>query len=131
MLRLEVRYDGDARIDLRSMVDWSVEQGASRRAALAYAARIEARFDRVGLSPEAGRQREDLGAGLRSVSFERSAIIIYRVEPDRVLILRVLRRGARRGGAVHTVTCAPISTTRPGGMRKKSVGLAALRSRKM
>src|SRR5690606_9296052 len=45
---------------------------------------------------------------------------------------------AARGGAfalgrppAHTDTWVPSSTTRPGGMRKKSVGLAALRIRKI
>ena len=93
MRRLEVRYDADARTDLSAIINWIVEQGADRGTAYAYAARIEARCKRIGLAPQAGRRREDLGLDLRIAAFEHSATIVYRVEPDRVLILRILRRG--------------------------------------
>ena len=39
--------------------------------------------------PRGGRPRDDLEPGLRTVPFERSAVIAYRVESDSVLILNV------------------------------------------
>ena len=93
MRSLTVAYAPDARADLNAIQDWLLEQGASTPTALGHVLGIQARCDRVGLTPFSGRPRPDLQEGARSVSFRRSATIIYRVEPDRVLILRVLRRG--------------------------------------
>ena len=65
----------------------------STRTVRAYIVRIRSRYARVGLAPMGGAPQAALGDGVRSVPFERTATIFYRVEPDRVLILRILRRG--------------------------------------
>ncbi|MGX7706196.1 type II toxin-antitoxin system RelE/ParE family toxin [Methylobacterium sp. Gmos1] len=48
--------------------------------------RIRDRCKRIGDAPHGGRPRDDLEPGLRTVPIERSAVIAYRVEPDRVLV---------------------------------------------
>ncbi|WP_308737931.1 type II toxin-antitoxin system RelE/ParE family toxin [Rhizobium sp. TH2] len=55
--------------------------------------RIRARCSRIGDVPNGGRAREDLEPGLRVVPFEHSALIAYKVEPDRVRIVNVFYGG--------------------------------------
>ena len=47
--------------------------------------------------PRRGTPRDDLGKGVRTLSFERRAVIAYRVEGATVRILRVLHRGRELG----------------------------------
>ncbi len=54
---------------------------------------IEAAEDRLGLYPELGQARPDLAPGLRHWPVG-SFLILYRVDPDAVTIVRVLH-GAR------------------------------------
>lgn len=55
--------------------------------------RIKDRCERIGDAPHGGRPREDLEPGLRTVPFESSALIAYRVEPDRMRITNVFYSG--------------------------------------
>ncbi len=43
--------------------------------------------------PNRGAPRDNLLPGLRTLSFERRALVVYRVENDTVSILRVFYRG--------------------------------------
>ncbi|MCC6719302.1 MAG: type II toxin-antitoxin system RelE/ParE family toxin [Acetobacteraceae bacterium] len=63
-------------------------------AALAVVDRPEAASRRIAERPHVGRARPDIGHQLRAHSAGRY-LIIYRVEPDRVLIVRHFH-GARR-----------------------------------
>ncbi|WP_348632086.1 type II toxin-antitoxin system RelE/ParE family toxin [Mesorhizobium sp. M2E.F.Ca.ET.219.01.1.1] len=54
-------------------------QGQSRNVALAFVRRIHARCRKIGDAPNGGRPRDDLQPGLRTVPFERSTVIAYRV----------------------------------------------------
>ena len=53
--------------------------GKSRNVALAFVRRIRARCHKIGDAPKGGRPRDDLQPGLRTVPFERSTVIAYRV----------------------------------------------------
>jgi toxin ParE1/3/4 len=93
MKRLRVLWNKPAKVDLANLLE-NIEQGSgSIEIALRYIDRLEPRCLRIGDVPGVGRMREDLGPGLRSVAFERSAIIFYVVEVDHVLITNIFRRG--------------------------------------
>ncbi|SDN45109.1 toxin ParE1/3/4 [Methylobacterium phyllostachyos] len=55
--------------------------------------RIIARCRRIGDAPHGGRPRDDLEPGLRTVPFERSAVIAYRVGAESVTITNVFYGG--------------------------------------
>ena len=93
MKRLGVRTSPEARSDIAAVSRWLQGERVSTRTIRLYVARIHARCRRVGDAPFGGTAHPEWGAGVRSVSFEASAIILYRVEPDHLLIPRILRRG--------------------------------------
>ena len=62
--------------------------------------RIRNRCERIGDAPRGGRPRDDLEPGLRTVPFEHSAVIAYRVEPDLVRVTNVFY-GARDFEALY------------------------------
>lgn len=93
MRRLEVRFRPEARRDLRRIAGYLHENGASVAAVRRFLARIEARSRKIGEVPLGGRPREDLLPGLRSVPFERSAVILYEVNEDHVRILNIFYGG--------------------------------------
>jgi toxin ParE1/3/4 len=55
--------------------------------------RIIERCQRIGIVPHGGRSRDDLAAGLRTVPFERRAVIDYRVTDEIVEITNVFYGG--------------------------------------
>ena len=55
--------------------------------------RIKKRCSQIGLVPKGGAPRYDLEAGLRMVPFERSAVIVYKVEANCVRIANVFYGG--------------------------------------
>jgi plasmid stabilization system protein ParE len=59
----------------------------------AYVRRIEAYCHRLTHFPNRGSPQDDLEPGLRRIAFEGRATIYYRVEADRVRILRILAAG--------------------------------------
>lgn len=63
------------------------------RTAERLAAAIDARCNFLGQFPQAGRTREELAPGLRSIVIDHY-IVFYRVTPSSVEVLRVLH-GAR------------------------------------
>jgi toxin ParE1/3/4 len=88
----EIVYEQSARDDLRSIYFWIAER-AGPETALAYVERIRSRCDRLASFPDQGTSREDLVTSLRTIAFERTAIIAYIAETRAVRILRVLRKG--------------------------------------
>jgi toxin ParE1/3/4 len=88
----EIVYEQSARDDFRSIYLWIAER-AGPETALAYVERIRGRCDRLATFPEQGSSREGLVPSLRTIAFERTAIIAYLVETNAVRILRVLRKG--------------------------------------
>lgn len=76
---LRVTYRPDAIADLAEVYRFIATQGQSRNVALAFVRRIRDRCRKIGDAPNGGRPRDDLQAGLRTVPFERSTVIAYRV----------------------------------------------------
>ncbi|MCB1430301.1 MAG: type II toxin-antitoxin system RelE/ParE family toxin [Nitratireductor sp.] len=60
---------------------------------LGFMQRIRNRCLKIGNVPMGGVSREDLGAGIRMVPFEHSAVILYRVTERRVEIVNVFFGG--------------------------------------
>lgn len=61
--------------------------------ALAYVARIRSHYLRLVDMPERGASREDIGRGVRLLSFERRVAILYRIDQADVRVLRILYAG--------------------------------------
>lgn len=85
-------YEQSARDDLRSIFWWIAER-AGPEMARAYVDRIHDRCDRLTSFPEQGRPRNDIRPSLRTIPFERSAIVAYFTERKEVRIVRILRKG--------------------------------------
>jgi len=93
MKHRRVRWSRLAKGHLADLISYIEEASGSIDVALNYADRLEARCLSIGEAPLSGRIRDDLAPGLRSVPFERSAIVFYVVEADHVLIASVYSRG--------------------------------------
>lgn len=93
MRRLRVEFQPEAVADLADIfqVVWQASRNLST--ARGFVRRIRDRYHRIGNALRGGRMRDDLEPGLRTVPFERSAVIAYRIEPDRVLITNVFYGG--------------------------------------
>lgn len=93
MKRREVRYQESAVEGLQDIYLYPISKGASARSPRAYVNRIRESCSRMRDVPEGGRPRDDLAPGLRIWAFERRAIITDRLEPDALVIERVLYGG--------------------------------------
>jgi toxin ParE1/3/4 len=91
--RLEFEYRQSARNDLADIFNFIVDGGASPEVALDFVLRIEDRCQKIGDAPRGGRSRDDLLPGLRTVPFERSAVIAYIIVDDWVFITNVFYGG--------------------------------------
>jgi len=79
MRRVDVVYRPEAIADLQDIFRHIAERSQSETMAERFVSRIMNRCRRIGDVPYGGRSREDLASGLRTVPFERSAVIVYRV----------------------------------------------------
>lgn len=93
MRPLEVRYRPEALADLEDIFRFVLRAGGAPVSAVRYVERIRERCRRVGILPLAGRKRDDLAPGLRTVAFERRAVIAYRVIGSTVEITNVFYGG--------------------------------------
>ena len=93
MRRLRVELQPEALADLSDIfqIVWQASRNLST--AKDFVRRIRDRCHRIGDAPRGGRMRDDLEPGLRTVPFEHSAVIAYRVEADRVLVTNVFCDG--------------------------------------
>ena len=78
-----------ARADLFDIYDWIADR-ADPETAYAYTSRIEQRCETLSSFPHRGTPQHGLEPGLRTITFERRVLIAYRVEQERVLILRLI-----------------------------------------
>jgi toxin ParE1/3/4 len=90
---LPVAFQGSAAADLANIFDVVLQASQDQNIAEGFIRRIIARCRRIGDAPHGGRARHDLEPGLRTAPFERSAVIAYRVEADRVTITNVFYGG--------------------------------------
>ena len=91
--QLKVVFRRNAWTDLDQIFWYIVETTKLPRLAHSYVRRIEDRCRRLADAPHGGRLRSDLAPGLRTVPFERLAIICYVIEDDTVWITNVFRAG--------------------------------------
>lgn len=81
-----------AQADIEHIGDW-VARNAGSGVALNYLDRIEAACATLADFPRRGTPRDDLGPGVRTISFEGRATIAYRADGDMALILGVFHAG--------------------------------------
>jgi toxin ParE1/3/4 len=93
MRQLKVGYRPEALDDLAEIFQFIRRSSGSRAIAEAFVRRIKARCEHIGTAPLIGRGRDDLAPGLRTVPFERSAVIAYKIEGGRVRISNVFYGG--------------------------------------
>ena len=85
-----------AQADLLSLYDW-IAAAAGRTVALRYTAGIEARLTLLAEHPLAGAGRDDLGAGIRTLTYRRRTTVAYRMLDDAVEIVRLAHAGRDLG----------------------------------
>lgn len=93
MQRLEVRYRPEAVADMEDIFRFVLRLSQSHVTAEKFVGRILARCTRIGNVPHGGRPRDDLAPGLRTVPFEKTAVIAYIVEYDCVRVTNVFYGG--------------------------------------
>ena len=79
MRRTRVEYRPEAIADLKAIYRAVALASQSHRVASQFVQRMTARCRRIGDAPNGGRPRNDLSESLRTVPFEHSAVIAYRV----------------------------------------------------
>lgn len=99
--RLRVRFRPAAVDDLEEIYRYIYRNSTSSAVAAAFVGRIRARCRRIGDVPLGGTARDDLGRGLRTVPFERSAVIFYKVESDCVRIINIFYGGRNYEALYH------------------------------
>lgn len=67
--------------------------GSSSATAIRIVTDITTRCERFGEFPFLGRSRPDLSAGIRTFAFDRRIVVAYAVEPDKIVIVGIFRRG--------------------------------------
>ena len=87
-----VSFRPDAQADLEAIEDFIALRSSPDRAE-AYIDRIEAACMRLALFSEKGRDRSDIAPGLRTIGFERRALIAFRVLDETVEIVAILYGG--------------------------------------
>ncbi len=93
MKKLDLRFLATANADLKSIYDWIADASGQPAVAEAFVMRIFDRCEQLIDFPEIGVARDDLSPGIRLLSFERRAMIFYRVVETEVQITNVLYRG--------------------------------------
>src|SRR5206468_7283098 len=84
--------------DLNAIYDW-IAANADAGTAYDYVARLASACRQLNLFPARGTLREDLGQSVRTIAFERRAVIAYRIEANSLRVLRILHRGRDLGQA--------------------------------
>ncbi|GAC1334795.1 MAG: hypothetical protein NVSMB26_18130 [Beijerinckiaceae bacterium] len=92
MERLEVRFRPNALSDLEDIYRWVYRASLNPIIAERFTMRIVARCLKIGDAPAAGRPRDDLATGLRTIAFERRAVVAYLVT-DTVEITNIFSGG--------------------------------------
>lgn len=92
MIRRKVAFSPEARDDLLAIYDWLAD-AASADAAFCYITRVQKFAMQLDVGAERGTERSDIRPDLRVIGFERRLSLAFKVEQDRVVILRILRGG--------------------------------------
>jgi toxin ParE1/3/4 len=92
MKRYDVTFRPHAEADLFALYDYIAKE-AGRAVAGAYIDRIEAACLSLATFPNRGRRRDDIRPGLRTMGFERRVTIVFQVQEDEVVIVRIFYGG--------------------------------------
>ncbi|PTM61537.1 type II toxin-antitoxin system RelE/ParE family toxin [Phreatobacter oligotrophus] len=76
--------------DLSEIFDYSADEWGTDRA-VAYLKLLQATMERLLRFPELGRTADEVGPGLRIVP-AGSHIVVYRLQPDVVAVVRILHQ---------------------------------------
>ena len=87
-----VVFSPEAAADLFNLYEYIARHSGPARA-IGYISRIEAHCAGFKFSAERGTKRDDLRPGLRIAGFERRLTIAFHVDPDAVIIDRILYGG--------------------------------------
>lgn len=98
---MRVDLSAEASDDLAALAAWIAEQAGDVVVATSYVRRLEARCRTLESFASRGSPRDDLGRGLRTIPFERQAVIVYAVEDQAVRVVRILHRGRDLGRALE------------------------------
>lgn len=90
-MKFKVRMAESAEADLRDIYDYIALQASHDRAS-AYVDRVLAFVARLE-TPQRGTLHDDIRDGLRTVGFERRVSVAFLVEPETVVVLRILYAG--------------------------------------
>ena len=91
----DVAFHPLAFADLEALDDFIARDSPERAAS--FVGRIRQFCESLAEFPERGRLREDFGAGIRTLSFERRIVVAYRLERRAVVVLRVFYAGQDYG----------------------------------
>lgn len=97
---IPVELTGSARREAHERIEYFFSFGWA--SAQRFIDELDAMLQRLGEYPDLGRERPDLGEHVRSIPF-RDHLVIYRREPARVLIIRIVH-GSRDVPALQTET---------------------------
>lgn len=87
----EVTFAALAESDLDSIYDYIARDSPAN--AINWVRRLRKQCADLADMPERGRRRDDMSPGIHTISFERRALIAYRIQGRKVRILRVLYAG--------------------------------------
>jgi toxin ParE1/3/4 len=92
-MALDVAFRRTAERGLERLDEYIYERRSDPTVAIAYVRRIRAFCMSLANFPDRGRPRADLRPGLRIAPLDRRCIVCFRVEADKVLIVRIFYRG--------------------------------------
>lgn len=93
MTRLRVVLRPEAQSDIERLETWLLLDGADIGTIGDYVDRLMARCRALSEAPGAGRRRDDLRPGLRTIVFERRILIAYRVGAETIEIVNIFSHG--------------------------------------
>lgn len=91
--RYKVTFREEALADILDIYRWVYEVSLDPVTAQRFTARLVATCEQIGNAPHGGRPRDDLLLGLRTVPFEKRAVIAYLVGDGLVDITNVFYGG--------------------------------------
>jgi toxin ParE1/3/4 len=91
--RRSVTFSEAASDDILDIYRWVYEVSLDPVTADRFTDRLLRACESIGTFPESGRPRDDLLPGLRTLAFERRAVIAYLAKDDTVIIANVFYGG--------------------------------------
>lgn len=93
MRRFPVEYSQEARADLNAIFEYVLDRSRDVATAIGYTDRLFEKCERIGDAPHGYPVRNDLSYGIRLVPFENSAVILYILENETVVVTNIFAGG--------------------------------------